>query len=57
MREKVKMKEKIKRFLKDIKWVIMFIFVAVMWLLFFYMIFGFLWEVAQFHVVMNSLAG
>ena len=51
------MKKKIKRFLKNNKWVIMVIPVAMMWLWFFYMVFGFMWETAQFHMVMRTIAG
>ena len=51
------MKKRIKRFLKNNAWVIVAIIDMAALLAFFYMIFGFLWETAQFYVVMNSLAG
>ena len=47
-------KSKIKRFLKNNKWAIIIIPIAAMWLFFFYMVLGALWETAQFYVVMNS---
>ena len=49
--------KKIKRFLKNNKWVIMVVPVAAMWLWFFYMVFGLVMETAQFHATMNAIAG
>lgn len=51
------MKKKIKNFLKDNAWVIIagVDVAALIW--FFYMLFGYAWETAQFYVVMRAIAG
>ena len=49
------MKKRIKKFVANNALLIIAIVDAAALLVFFYMIFGFLWETAQFHMVMNSL--
>ena len=54
---KKNLKKRIKKFLHDSAWGIFTIGIIAMWLFFFYMVFGCMWETAQFHIVMNAIAG
>lgn len=51
------MKKRIKGFLKNNVWAIIALVDIATLLVLFYIALGFLWETAQFHAVMNSLAG